>query len=328
MTAAVVTAPAEQVREARPAKRRPSLLGRLLTVVLTFGAINGLLGQIGSFRDIGAALADAEWIWVVLALLCSILTYPMSALGVRAGLGSNLSLGPLTSLQLSSKFANLVTPAGLGSTALNVRFMKRQGVDATSAITSDLATSVVSGAAELLLVAFCLRTARHGLNIGELPAGTGKTVLLVVLALGVVVAIVSRVPKVRAKVMPHLRRAWDTVLRLARSPRNTLLIAGSAVVVSGLFSICLGLATRAYGVDVPFATLVVVNWGATTLGSVSPVPGGLGVAEAGLVAGLTAAGVPPDLAVASALTHRVVTFWLPPLGGWFALRSLQRQQLL
>jgi uncharacterized protein (TIRG00374 family) len=133
---------------------------------------------------------------------------------------------------------------------------------------------------------------------------------------------------VREKVMPHVRRAWDTVLRLARSPRNTLLIAGSAVVVSGLYAICLGLATRAYGVDVPFATLVVVNWGATTLGSVSPVPGGLGVAEAGLVAGLTAAGVPPDLAVASALTHRLVTFWLPPLGGWFALRSLQRQQLL
>jgi undecaprenyl-diphosphatase len=252
----------------------------------------------------------------------------VSALGVRAGLGSNLSLGPLTSLQLSSKFANLVTPAGLGSTALNVRFMKRQGVDATSAITADVATSVVSGAAELLMVALCLRAARHRLNIGELPAGTGKTVLLVVLALGVIVAIVSRVPKLRAKVMPHLRRAWATVLRLARSPRNTLLIAGSAVVVSGLFAVCLGLAARAYGVDVPFATLVVVNWGATTLGSVSPVPGGLGVAEAGLVAGLTAAGVPADLAVATALTHRLVTFWLPPVAGWFALRSLQRQELV
>ena len=178
------------------------------------------------------------------------------------------------------------------------------------------------------MVALCLRAARHRLNIGGRPAGTGKTLLLVVLALGVIVAIVSRVPKVREKVMPHLRRAWATVLRLARSPRNTLLIAGSAVVVSGLFAVCLGLAARAYGVDVPFATLVVINWGATTLGSVSPVPGGLGVAEAGLVAGLAAAGVPADLAVATALTHRLVTFWLPPVAGWFALRSLQRQELL
>ena len=67
-----------------------------------------------------------------------------------------------------------------------------------------------------------------------------------------------------------------------------------------------------------------VNWAATNAGSISPTPGGLGVAEAGL----TAAGVRTDLAVAAALTHRLVTFWLPPIPGWFAIRSLERDQLL
>ena len=76
------------------------------------------------------------------------------------------------------------------------------------------------------------------------------------------------------------------------------------------------------------ATLIVVNWAATTLGGISPVPGGLGVAEAGLVAGLTAAGVPSDLAVAAALTHRLLTFWLPPVAGWLAMRRLQRAELI
>ena len=95
-----------------------------------------------------------------------------------------------------------------------------------------------------------------------------------------------------------------------------------------LYSLCLAASVRAFGGDVPLATVIVVNWAATTLGNVAPVPGGLGVAEAGLVAGLTAAGMPTDVAVAAALTHRVATFWLPPIAGWFALRGLRRRHLV
>jgi uncharacterized protein (TIRG00374 family) len=53
-----------------------------------------------------------------------------------------------------------------------------------------------------------------------------------------------------------------------------------------------------------------------------PVPGGLGVTEVGLVTGLTAAGVPSPTAVAAVLTYRLITFWLPPVPGWFATRHL------
>ena len=74
-------------------------------------------------------------------------------------------------------------------------------------------------------------------------------------------------------------------MRLAKSPRDTLLIAASAVATNLLFSTCLALCLRAYGGELPFATIVVVNWAASTLGGLSPTPGGLGVAEAGLVAG-------------------------------------------
>jgi uncharacterized membrane protein YbhN (UPF0104 family) len=48
----------------------------------------------------------------------------------------------------------------------------------------------------------------------------------------------------------------------------------------------------------------------------------MGVTEAGLIAGLAAAGIPPDQAVAATMTHRFLTFWIPPIGGWFALRDL------
>jgi uncharacterized membrane protein YbhN (UPF0104 family) len=54
----------------------------------------------------------------------------------------------------------------------------------------------------------------------------------------------------------------------------------------------------------------------------------MGVAEASLVAGLTAFGVPSDTAVAAALTHRLMTFYIPPIWGWFAFRWLTRHDYL
>jgi uncharacterized membrane protein YbhN (UPF0104 family) len=50
----------------------------------------------------------------------------------------------------------------------------------------------------------------------------------------------------------------------------------------------------------------------------------LGVVEAGLIGGLTAAGVPEEVAVAATFTHRLLTAYLPPIWGWFALRWLRR----
>jgi uncharacterized membrane protein YbhN (UPF0104 family) len=57
--------------------------------------------------------------------------------------------------------------------------------------------------------------------------------------------------------------------------------------------------------------------------SLIPVPGGIGVAEAGITAGLSAIGVPHSVAFAAAITHRRT--YLPPLWGYFALRWLTRK---
>ena len=59
-----------------------------------------------------------------------------------------------------------------------------------------------------------------------------------------------------------------------------------------------------------------------------PVPGGIGVAEASLAAGLMAYGVPPTIAGAAALTQRLVTFYLPPIWGWVAFRWLSKHEYL
>ncbi len=52
-------------------------------------------------------------------------------------------------------------------------------------------------------------------------------------------------------------------------------------------------------------------------------PGGLGVVEADLIAGLTAAGIPEDQAVAAVLIQRFFTSYLPPVWGWATLAWMQ-----
>jgi uncharacterized protein (TIRG00374 family) len=71
--------------------------------------------------------------------------------------------------------------------------------------------------------------------------------------------------------------------------------------------------------------LLFVNIAASVFAGLIPVPGGLGVAEAGLTAGLVALGVDQSVALAAALVQRLCTYYLPPLWGYFALRWLNRR---
>ncbi len=50
--------------------------------------------------------------------------------------------------------------------------------------------------------------------------------------------------------------------------------------------------------------------------------------EAGLTAGLVACGVPETEAFAAAIVYRVLSSYLPPIWGFFAMRSLQKQHYL
>ena len=74
------------------------------------------------------------------------------------------------------------------------------------------------------------------------------------------------------------------------------------------------------------ATLITVNTFAGLIGGAVPIPGGLGVVEAGLIAGLTAAGIPQDQAVAAVLIQRFFTSYLPPVWRWATLAWMRRRE--
>ena len=95
-----------------------------------------------------------------------------------------------------------------------------------------------------------------------------------------------------------------------------------------LFSITVWIVLQAFGQDVSFADVVIINESVALFAGLMPVPGGVGVTEGALTAGFVAVGVPEAIAFSAAICYRMCTFYLPPIWGWFAFNSLRRDGYL
>ena len=77
----------------------------------------------------------------------------------------------------------------------------------------------------------------------------------------------------------------------------------------------LGLTLVAFGISMAPAQVFGSFGVSQIVGGLPGSPGGLGVTEAGLLGALTLFGIPAATAAAPVLTFRVISFWLPALGG-------------
>ncbi len=114
-----------------------------------------------------------------------------------------------------------------------------------------------------------------------------------------------------------------TALGLVRERRLGLL---GAVGYWGFDIAVLGVSFKAFGATVPVAVLV-MGYFLGTLGSLLPLPGGIGGVEGGMIGAFAAFGVSADRAVIAVLAYRAISFWLPTLpgvAGYATLRSTVR----
>ena len=130
------------------------------------------------------------------------------------------------------------------------------------------------------------------------------------------------------KLKPQVDAARTNLRELAGQPSKLVRLFGGAVVSQVLFALVLGASLHAYGASASLAELIVINTLASLLGGIAPVPGGMGVIEAGLIAGFTAIGIPNTIAVAATLTARLMTCYLPPIWGYPTLVWMRRREYL
>jgi uncharacterized membrane protein YbhN (UPF0104 family) len=284
------------------------------------------LADIG-FGTIADELSQATLAWVVLGLILAQLALVAGGVSMRGSVATPLALWPCVVVQSALKVINLTVPGSAGRIAFKVRFLQRMGAPTAEAVSASAVDEISETVVQILLVVLLLPLVDLDLDTSELAGGAspGRLVTIILIVLAVIIVVALAVPSLRAKVLPAIRPAVTNLWTVARTRRKRLELFGGNIGSEVFYALTLGAACMAYGVDLNLAQLLLINVGASALSSLVPVPGGVGAEEAAITAGLVAMGVADSTAFAIALTHRVCTYYLPPIWGAFALRWLGKK---
>jgi len=154
-------------------------------------------------------------------------------------------------------------------------------------------------------------------------APSGTQILGGIAIVAALVGVILWIPKIRGKVVPQVKRAVSDIWAVLRNPKKGARLLGGNLAGNLLYPLLLGLCLLAFHQKLDYVQLIVVQIGAGMLGNVAPVPGGVGVQEAALTAGLTSFGIPTNPALAAVIVFRAITFAIPPIFGFFTLRWLR-----
>jgi uncharacterized membrane protein YbhN (UPF0104 family)/membrane-associated phospholipid phosphatase len=303
-----------------------------MTVVWLVGgafAIHLLLPQVGELRHTIDAIRSVRWEWLIAGAVGAASLYFAAALAMMGAVERPLAFGRTTLVQLAGSFMNRLAPKGLGGLGINEHYLERAGVErpvAVASIALNMAAGLVVGVLTLAVASALLGL--RGVEQMHLPKNWPYLVvfLLAITVLGL--GLFLRSSATRRKVIGPVIAAGRGLVRVLRNPWQAAQLFGgvSGVMVANVLTLAVCL--QGFGGDASLLKVIAVYLGGSAIASASPTPGGLGAVEAALVAGLTAVGVQTGPAVAGVLTYRLLTFWLPILPGFLALRFLQHRQIV
>ncbi len=329
VAAAVDVELAAPVRLRRVTRR--GIIGVLLLAVAAYALLSSLSGL--DLRELADQIRGAAWGWLVLGLIIGQTPRLTQAASTRAASPKPIPFGPIAVLQLAISFINLAVPSTVGRVAVSVRFFQRQGLRAATALSIGALDSIAGFIVQMTVLLLAFATGFGALDLEfnrSSDSGGHRIVVALVVVVLLAVATVACVPRWRHAAVNAIRDAAsqvrETVTSLTLSQVAQLLLANTATEI--LFALTLGIMLEAFGTTVPLATLLVVNVSAALLAGIMPVPGGIGVSEGALIAGLVAGGVNETVAFAGVISYRLATFYLPPIWGAFAFRWLERNRYL
>jgi uncharacterized membrane protein YbhN (UPF0104 family)/tRNA A-37 threonylcarbamoyl transferase component Bud32 len=311
------------------------------TIAMALGALFGvylIAGELSEAGGLRSILEGATGGWVVVVALLSQMPQLAQAIAMLGSVVRPIPLGPATGVQFANQFMGLIGGT-VATTALVIRFFQRLGLGAALAVSSAVVNTLAVMITQTILVVAGIVVTWGDWQLpgtasgsGSTSSSSGNTLLTIIVGVAVVSAAALFVPRLRRKVTdrlrPHVKVATQNLRDLRGQPIKQLQLFGGNTVSQLLFALTLGAALLAYGESLPLLQLVIINSFASLLGGILPVPGGLGVIEAGMIAGMVAAGIPQEQATAATFTARLFTCYLPPIWGWFSLRWLTQKEYI
>lgn len=299
-------------------------IGQQVALLVVAGlAVFILWPQRQALLDSLRTLREASVGYIVLALVTTGLTYALATVMYHYLLKSPVRWRELWLVQVATALTSRLAPIGVGTMGLTAWFLHRRGHSVSQALAVVGANNVVGFVGHMLLL--CVLVAGGMASRPEhlqwhvdphvvILAGAGILVLVgVALVFG----------NVRHRAEHALGSIWHALASYRQSPGALGLALATSLLLSLVYILTLSLTCAALDMEVPFATVFLVYTFSLFTGILTPTPGGLVGVEAGLVGGFVAYGYDAGLALSIALLYRLVTYWLPLVPGFFALRAVQ-----
>lgn len=338
--------PAPPALPEMPPTHHRRLWGTLFAVAAIAVAVFSLRGKLPTVSQVGHALATAQAGWVAIAAGCEFVSLGMFARQQRAlllAMSVRMSMPRAMAVTYARSAISISMPAGPAlSAGFAFQQYRRAGADRDVAAAAMLLSNFLSfvGISVLYLAGALVLVAEAPAREWHEHPGT-----LVTLAVGAVVAaglglLVRRwasaagqrtheeagaVASRPAAIWRAVRRAVSDTVAAGRTvaPRALALATGLAVLNWLTDLLCLAAAAHAFRLPVDIGTIASIYLGVQVVRQIPLTPGGIGLVETGLLAGLAAAGAPGAAAAATVLTYRLLSCWLIiPIGGlaWLGLR--------
>ncbi|GIF47932.1 hypothetical protein DFJ67_7525 [Asanoa ferruginea] len=328
-------------------KRSLRVLGVLVVVGL---AAFGLRGRLPAWGDVSHAVAAADLWWFLVAALLQVVSigaFTLQQRGLLGALGVRIGRGHTFAIVLASTAMSISLPAGpVVSAAYAVRRFQRAGATPEAAtgvmVVSGLAS--IGGVAALYAgVGLVFAFDGPGKSVGWRPLAVVAGLLVVTVAMVLVgrrywgrapIAVADRGSAGAARryllmLLGWIRSAWHSAAALTWLAWAGALAWSTAKWVADLLSFLA--VAHAFQLPVSLPTLTAVYISVQVVRQVPLTPGGIGVVELALTAGLTAAGASSAVAAADVLIYRVLSCWLLiPVGGiaaWLLVRPPRQAAL-
>jgi uncharacterized protein (TIRG00374 family) len=316
--------------------------GLLVAGTIVAALLVGLLLAASDLRSLRAHLAGASPGYVALAALCAVLSYACIA-GTQLALLRALGAHPpaaflLRASLVATTVSRFLRSGGASGVAFLAWALARRGVPARATVTAGIGIVLLNDLvfAGLLLVGLAF------LATQPQPAPTGLVIAYVLGALGLgamflVAWTALRRPRTRERFGEALaalagrigrrfrRPGWREVVRASLSsvgdathellgrPRATAWAWPWAIARVTFSLLALAACARAVDARVGASALVIVFTAAKLVGTISIVPGGIGIADGSVAGLLTLFGASYEAALAAALLHRLAYHVVPAI---------------
>ena len=266
--------------------------------------------------------------WFLASFAAGTLTWVGAAITMKVFAPVPIQFRRAVLVQVASSFVGVVAPAGLGSLALGIRFLVKEKMETAQAV----ATMILMELSQFLTSFVLVIAAIVFVGVDPHVKISWKVIAWVAGAIVVVAGAAFAVKKSRDWVIQEVKSVWSRAYPEAawafKHPRQLAFAILGALLQTTSFAASFMFALMAFGHPTGFFKVAAAYLVANTLGSMIPVPGGVGSVEASLTVGLTAVGIPAAVALSAAVTFRLATFYAQIPIGWVAFEYMQRKEMI